>query len=68
MLDDDDDKPVTKKQLELRFETFRNELRTKEIEKETRRVRYMSIALTVLMFMTLYFFILLRLLEWKLAK
>lgn len=67
-MNEDEDRPITKRQLDRELERFRIELRTEELAKQTQRVRYMSIALTVLMVMTLYFFILLRLLEWKLAK
>ena len=68
MNEDDDDKPITKKQLEIELERFRNKLQTEELVKQTQRLRYMHIAFAVLMVMTLYFFILLRLLEWKLAR
>ena len=68
MNEEDYDKPITQKRLEIELERFRIKLQTEELAKQTQRLRYMHIALAVLIAMTLYFFILLHLLEWKLAR
>ena len=68
MNEDDDDKPITKKRLEIELERFRIKLQTEELAKQTQRLRYMHLAFAVLIAMTLYFFILLHLLEWKLSR
>ena len=64
----EDDEPVTQRKLHNELERFRLTLETERLEKQARRNRYIQIILMILMIMTVYFLVLLRLLEWQLAK